>query len=81
MKAGIIRKRILLIVCLFVSSVLFGGAENALGNEKKITITDALNRVVTIKQPVRRFAYTGICLTDALKGSITGLLISFVGRI
>ena len=62
-----IKKPILLIVCLFVSSVLFGGTENALGNEKKIAITDALNRVVTIKQPVRRFAYTGLCLTDALK--------------
>ena len=62
-----IKKPILLIVCLFVSSVFFGGAENAPCKEKEITVTDALNRVVTIKQPVRRFAYTGICLTDALK--------------
>ena len=67
MRISIRKMRILLIVCLFVSSVFFGGAENAPCEEKEITVTDALNRVVTIKQPVRRFAYTGMCVTDALK--------------
>ncbi|SDU07312.1 ABC transporter substrate-binding protein [Desulfobacula phenolica] len=62
------RKSICLTLCLLCVLIFCSAiAANADYNSTKTTLTDALNRVVTIKKPVQKVAFTGICLTDALK--------------
>jgi iron complex transport system substrate-binding protein len=61
------KKTILLAAYLFFLSVLFFGAEDAPCRENKITITDARNRVVVVKQPVERIGFSCFFLASALK--------------
>ena len=61
------KRSIVVIVCFMVLSVLLFKVEKGACKEGEVIITDAMGRVVTIKQPVQRVAYTGFCTTDALK--------------
>lgn len=56
---------------LFCASALLCAPGNALCTKNQITLTDALDRKVTITLPVERAAFTGVCLTDIF--SIAGV--------
>ena len=62
-----IQKSILFTVCLLILSTLFFGVDNTMCKEKEITITDARNRVLDVKQPVERIGFSGFFLASALK--------------
>lgn len=62
------KKIFLLTLCFFIlSMVSSSGTKKVSCREGKIVITDAMDRVVTIKLPVERPAYSGFCATDAFK--------------
>lgn len=62
--------------CLLVMIVF--GTGNARGEQNEMTITDAMGREVSIGQPVDRVAFSGTCLSEALK--IMGVWDKVVGR-
>ena len=63
-----------LLLLLFMAA----GTEKTLAEQNEITITDAMGREVSIKQPVNRIAFSGTCLAEALK--IIGVWHKVVGR-
>ena len=62
-----IKKLILLTVCLFSLTICFVRVDNAVCRENKITITDVRNRVVPLELPVERIAFSNFYIADALK--------------
>ena len=78
LRAEMSKKPIVLTVCLFFLPALFFRAEDAPCKEKEITITDARNRVVAVKQPVERIGFSGFVLTEAFK--IIGVWDKIVAR-
>lgn len=72
------KKPIVLTIYLFFLSAFIFGAENALCKQNEITITDARDRVVIVKQPVERIGFSCFYLTDALK--IIGVWDKIVAR-
>ncbi len=64
--------------CLFLLFFIFFTTGNAMGKQNEITITDAMGREVSIKQPVNRIAFSGTCIAEALK--VIGVWNKVVGR-
>lgn len=63
---------------LFFTAALFFSPTNALCVNNEIIFIDALDRKVTIKLPVEKAAFTGVCLTDIF--SIAGVWDKIVAR-
>lgn len=66
-----------LVYLLFLQAV-FAEVPDALGKDNNIRVTDAANRVITVEQPVKRIAFSGFYITDALK--IVGVWDRIVAR-